>query len=294
MHQSLEAGRPRRARPRRHLRRRRRRAARSARRPSRSRSATVDEIVRVTNDEICAAIKDVFDDTRAILEPAGALAVAGLKTWVARSRARRPRLVAVLSGANMNFDRLRFVAERAELGEAREALFAVTIPERPGAFRDSARTSAARRDRVQLPAERPPRGAHLRRHRHPFAGRRRGARSTLLRDAAIAPSTSPTTRSPSCTSATWWAAARRRRRRAALPLRVSRTPGRAHAVPRHPWRTLEHQPVPLSQPRRGLRPRARGFEVPPADEDRFAGFLHALGYRFQREQDNAAYEMFLK
>ena len=97
---------------------------------------TVDEVVRVSNDEVCAAIKDIFDDTRTIMEPAGALAAAGLKTWVAREGVRDQALVAVLSGANMNFDRLRFVAERAELGEAREALIAVTIPERPGAFRE--------------------------------------------------------------------------------------------------------------------------------------------------------------
>jgi threonine dehydratase len=96
----------------------------------------VDEIVRVTNDEICAAIKDIFDDTRSVMEPAGALGVAGLKTWVAREDVREQELVAVLSGANMNFDRLRFVAERAEVGEAHEALLAVTIPERPGAFRE--------------------------------------------------------------------------------------------------------------------------------------------------------------
>jgi len=97
---------------------------------------TVDEVVRVTNDEICAAIKDVFDDTRTIMEPAGALALAGLRTWVEREQVRDQSLAAVLSGANMNFDRLRFVAERAEVGEAREALIAVTIPERPGAFRE--------------------------------------------------------------------------------------------------------------------------------------------------------------
>ncbi|MBI3047979.1 MAG: threonine ammonia-lyase, biosynthetic [Acidobacteria bacterium] len=97
---------------------------------------TVDEIVRVNNDEICAAIRDIFDDTRTVMEPAGALAVAGLKAWVARDGVRDRSLVAVLSGANINFDRLRFVAERAEVGEAREALLAVTIPERPGAFRE--------------------------------------------------------------------------------------------------------------------------------------------------------------
>jgi threonine dehydratase len=97
---------------------------------------TVDEIVRVTNDEICAAIKDVFDDTRSVMEPAGALATAGLKSWVERTGARNQSLVTVLSGANINFDRLRFVAERAEVGEARETLLAVTIPERAGAFRE--------------------------------------------------------------------------------------------------------------------------------------------------------------
>jgi len=95
----------------------------------------VDEIVRVSNDEICAAIKDVFDDTRSVVEPAGALAVAGLKRWMATNEGGERPLAAILSGANMNFDRLRFVAERAELGEAREAVFGVTIPERPGAFR---------------------------------------------------------------------------------------------------------------------------------------------------------------
>ena len=96
---------------------------------------TVRAIIRVDNDEICAAIKDIFDDTRTIVEPAGALALAGLKSYVAEREPHGQRLAAVLSGANMNFDRLRFVAERAELGEGREALLAVTIPERPGAFR---------------------------------------------------------------------------------------------------------------------------------------------------------------
>ena len=96
--------------------------------------AAVGEIVLVTNDEICAAIKDIFDDTRTIMEPAGALALAGLKSYVESRRVHGERLAAVSSGANMNFDRLRFVAERAELGEGREALLAVTIPERCGAF----------------------------------------------------------------------------------------------------------------------------------------------------------------
>ena len=95
----------------------------------------VDAIVTVSTDEICAAIKDVFEDTRSILEPAGALAVAGLKADVACRGLKNQELVAVACGANMNFDRLRFVAERAELGEEREAMLAVEIPEEPGSLR---------------------------------------------------------------------------------------------------------------------------------------------------------------
>jgi len=95
----------------------------------------VDAVVLVSVDEICAAIRDVFEDTRAIAEPAGALAVAGLKRWAIEQGASNQTLAAVVSGANINFDRLRHVAERAEVGEQREALFAVTIPEKPGSFR---------------------------------------------------------------------------------------------------------------------------------------------------------------
>ncbi len=95
----------------------------------------VDEMILVDTDAICAAIKDVFEDTRSILEPAGALAVAGTKEYVRRGRIRDKTLVAVASGANINFDRLRFVAERAEVGEQREAVLAVSIPEKPGSFK---------------------------------------------------------------------------------------------------------------------------------------------------------------
>jgi len=95
----------------------------------------VDDIILVDTDAVCAAIKDVFEDTRAILEPAGALAIAGMKAWVAREKITQQTLVAIACGANMNFDRLRFVSERAEIGEQREAVFAVTIPEARGSFR---------------------------------------------------------------------------------------------------------------------------------------------------------------
>ena len=94
----------------------------------------VDEIVLVSTDQICAAIQDIFQDTRSIAEPAGALAVAGIKKYVARENCSGRTLIAVNCGANMNFDRLRYVAERADIGAQREALFAVQMPEAPGSF----------------------------------------------------------------------------------------------------------------------------------------------------------------
>ena len=102
--------------------------------PFRIAQECVDEVVLVSTDEICAAIKDIFEDTRAIAEPAGALAVAGLKRFVEREGAQDLRFAAIVSGANVNFDRLRHIAERAEIGERRESLLAVTIPERPGSL----------------------------------------------------------------------------------------------------------------------------------------------------------------
>lgn len=104
----------------------------------------VDAMIVVDNDEICAAIKDGFEDTRSILEPAGALALAGLKVYSETHPVQGKTLIAIASGANMNFDRLRFIAERAELGEHREAVFAVTIPETPGAFKAFCRQLGSR------------------------------------------------------------------------------------------------------------------------------------------------------
>jgi threonine dehydratase len=95
----------------------------------------VDEMVLVDTDEICAAMKDIYEDTRSIVEPSGGLALAGAKRWIEKRRASGRTLVAITGGANMNFDRLGFVAERAELGEHREAVLAVTLPEEPGSFR---------------------------------------------------------------------------------------------------------------------------------------------------------------
>jgi threonine dehydratase len=107
-------------------------------------SKYVDEMILVDTDAMCAAIKDVFEDTRSILEPAGALSVAGAKAYAERTGIKGETLVAIACGANTNFDRLRFVAERAEVGEHREAILAVTIPEKPGSFKRFCATLGAR------------------------------------------------------------------------------------------------------------------------------------------------------
>jgi threonine dehydratase len=104
----------------------------------------IDEVITASTDEMCAAIKDIFDDTRSIAEPAGALALAGLKKYVAREKCEGRTLVAIDSGANMNFDRLRHISERTELGEKREGILAVTLPEKPGAFKAFCQTLGKR------------------------------------------------------------------------------------------------------------------------------------------------------
>jgi threonine dehydratase len=104
----------------------------------------VDDIIIVGTDAICAAMKDIFDDCRAVVEPAGALAIAGMKKYVEQTGVQGKNLVAVNSGANVNFDRLRHVSERAQIGEQREALLAVTIPEQPGSFRKFCRAIGKR------------------------------------------------------------------------------------------------------------------------------------------------------
>ena len=255
---------------------------------------TVDEIVRVTNDEICAAIKDIFDDTRSIMEPAGALAVAGLRAWVERTSTAGERLAAVLSGANMNFDRLRFVAERAEVGDAREALFGVTIPERPGAFRAFCATigrrvvtefnyrlsgrdvahifvgiaTRSRQDAAEIAAmlnaggytaidltENETAKLHV---RHMVGGR-----SPEVLDERLCRFEFP-------------------ERPGALMAFLEKLGGR--------WNiSLFHYRNHGADFGRVLA----GFEVPAADIPQFEQFLDTLGYRYQRESENVAYDLFL-
>ncbi len=257
-------------------------------------ASTVEEIVRVSNDEICAAIKDIFDDTRSILEPAGALGVAGLRAWVERTGTTGARLVAILSGANMNFDRLRFVAERAEVGEAREAILAVTIPERPGAFREFCNTIGRRvvtEFNYRLSG---------RDQAHIFVGiatrSRRDAADlvdTLTRGGYAAVDLTDNEvaklhvrhmvggRSPEVVNEQV-CRFEFPERPGALMAFLDKLGGR--------WNiSLFHYRNHGADFGRVLA----GFEVPAADMDAFGAFLDALGYRYQYERDNTAYELFL-
>jgi len=255
---------------------------------------TVDEIVRVSNDAICAAIKEIFDDTRTIMEPAGALAVAGLRQWVERTGTSGSRLAAILSGANMNFDRLRFVAERAELGEAREAIFGVTIPERPGAFRQFCQTIGRRvvtefNYRLSGRDE-----AHIfvgiaTQSRTDAAGlvatlERAGYRTVDLTDNEVAKlhvrhmvgGRSPDVRHEQVCRFEF------PERPGALMEFLDTLGGR--------WNiSLFHYRNHGADFGRVLA----GFEVPEGDASAFAAFLNELGYRYQQEAANAAYELFL-
>jgi threonine dehydratase len=256
--------------------------------------ATVQEIVRVSNDEICAAIKDIFDDTRSIMEPAGALAVAGLRSWVERTGTRGARLAAILSGANMNFDRLRFVAERAELGEAREALFGVTIPERPGAFREFCAT-IGRRVVTEFNYRLSGRdGAHI------FVG----ISTRSKQDAAALASTLNEAGYPTVNLTD--------NELAKLHVRhmVGGHSGEVHdervyrfEFPERPGALMDFLEklggrwnISLFHYRNHGADFGRvlaGFEVPESETERFDAFLQGLGYPYQREARNAAYEMFL-
>ncbi len=256
--------------------------------------AAVEEIVRVSNDEICAAIKDIFDDTRSIMEPAGALAVAGLRAWVERTGAKDLRLAAILSGANMNFDRLRFVAERAEVGEAREALLGVTIPERPGAFREFC-ASIGRRVVTEFNYR-----LSGRNEAHIFVGvatqsheDARGLAATLNASgyrtvdltgnevAKLHVRHMVGGRSPEVSGEQLYRF-EFPERPGALMAFLDKLGGR--------WNiSLFHYRNHGADFGRVLA----GFEVPPAEMPAFESFLDGLGYPYEAERDNAAYDLFL-
>ena len=219
----------------------------------------VDEILLVTTDQICAAIQDIFEDTRSIAEPAGALAVAGIKKYVAREACSGRTLVAINGGANMNFDRLRYVAERADVGAQREALLAVEIPEVPGSFlrlcellgnrsvtEFNYRYGDAKTAQLFVGLSIAP-GLAMRTALIQSSARcgLRGARHDRRRDGEAARALHGG-RPP-----------RQPRARAAVSIRVSRAPRRTAQFPARDRNAVEREPVPLSQSRLGARPRAR-------------------------------------
>ena len=217
----------------------------------------VDEMVIVSNDEICAAIKDIFEDCRSILEPAGALAYAGLKNYAARKRLKNKNLVAIASGANVNFDRLRYVAERAEIGERREAVLAVTIPERAGALKKFCAILGDHNITEFNYRLADPKAAHI------FVGlqiREAEKVSALVRELkkhgyATLDMTDNEMAKLHIRHLVGGPRAERARRNP-LPLRVPRAPRGADEFSQQDGRRLEYQPVSLPLPRRRLRPRA--------------------------------------
>jgi threonine dehydratase len=254
----------------------------------------VDEVVRITNDEICAAIKDVFDDTRSLMEPAGALAVAGVRAWAARTGAVNHRLIAVLSGANMNFDRLRFVAERAELGEAREALFGVTIPEQPGAFRAFC-ALLGRRVVTEFNYR-----LSDRRQAHIFVGiatesnHHRDELAETLRVAGY-PAVDLTGDEVAKLHIRYMVGGRSSSARDERLYRFE-FPERPGALMDFLDRLGGRWNISLFHYRNHGADFGRvlaGFEVPPEDGPAFETFLSTLDYEFQREEANPAYELFL-
>jgi threonine dehydratase len=254
----------------------------------------VDEMVRVSTDEICAAIKDVFDDTRSIMEPAGALAVAGLRNWVERTGTSGAALAAVLSGANMNFDRLRFVAERADLGEAREALFAVTIPERPGAFREFC-SALGRRVVTEFNYR-----LNGREQAHIFVGvatRSRTDVDTVAAALAVAgyPAIELTGNEMAKLHVRYMVGGRSVDVRDEQMCRFE-FPERPGALLDFLDRLGGRWNISLFHYRNHGADFGRvlaGFEVPVCDRDAFLTFLERLGYVYQLEPGNAAYALFL-
>ena len=254
----------------------------------------VDDVIRVDTDAICAAIKDVFEDTRVVLEPAGALAIAGAKSWVERTGARGRTLVAVASGANVNFDRLRFIAEEAELGEKREAILAVTIPERPGSFREFCSLIGTRNITEFNYRYADPREAHV------FAGvqvrdrketrrlvrrlRRRGLKTLDFSDNELAKLHIRHTvggHAPSVDNEILY--------RFEFPERPGALMKFLSAM-RGDWNiSLFHYRNHGADYGRVLV----GMQVPPEDKRKFRAFLARVGYPCQEETRNPAYKLFL-
>ncbi|ADV68731.1 threonine ammonia-lyase, biosynthetic [Deinococcus maricopensis] len=254
----------------------------------------VDDVIRVSTDEVCAAIKDVFDDTRAIMEPAGALAVAGLKRYARTHDVQGETLVGLTCGANMNFDRLRHVSERAEIGEQREAILAVTIPERPGAFLAFCEAVGGRavtefnyryapRDDARIFV-----GVQLGRPEE------RAALITSLEERGY-PVTDLTDNELAKVHVRHMVGGRapEAEHERVLSFEFPERPGALLAFltrMQAGWNiSLFHYRNHGSANGRVLA----GIQVPPPDEAAFGAFLHSLGYPHHEERENPAYQLFL-
>ena len=254
----------------------------------------VDEMVRVDTDAICAAIKDVYEDTRSILEPAGALSVAGLKAVVARDGWRDRDLVAIACGANVNFDRLRHIAERAELGEEREALLAVTIPEKPGSFKAFCAMLGHRN--ITEFNYRYAGGSEA----HVFVGVQveNRAEAASIQQELLArglPALDLSADEMAKLHIRYMVGGRAVRAEHERLLRFE-FPERPGALGRFLGAMRQDWNISLFHYRNHGSAFGRvliGMQVPPADEDDFQAFLKDIGYPYQEETDNPAYKLFL-
>jgi threonine dehydratase len=265
--------------------------------PFRIAQQCVDEMITVKTDEICAAVKDIFEDTRAIAEPAGAVALAGMKKFVEQYALSGLQMAAIVSGANMNFDRLRHISERTELGEKREAIFAVTIPEEPGSFKRFCELLGGRRAITEF------------NYRYAdtqqavvFAGvRTEGGRAE--REAILASLLAQGYAVEDMTD----------NEMAKLHLRYM-VGGRANGLqnellyrfefPERPGALLqfltqmsEEWNISLFHYRNHGAAYGRvltGVQVPPSQKAQFESYLQNLGYRYVNEQDNPGYRLFLQ
>ena len=254
----------------------------------------LDEVILVDTDDICGALKDIFDDTRSITEPSGALALAGLKAYVARKQCRGQTLIAVNSGANMNFHRLRHVSERSELGEGNEGIFAVSIPEQPGSFLKFIKLLGNRNITEFNYRYGDSRTAHI------FVGIQAAGAAELAKigaelSAAGLPCTDLTEDEISKTHIRYMVGGRTHRVENEK-LFSFEFPERPGALARFLENMQSGWNITLFHYRNHGADYGRvlvGIDVPPQDEAAFAGFLDKVGYVFEDHTANAAYRLFL-